>query len=83
MPTPTTAACNPWLGRKMNRDMLDKLHDLFMDAWADDETYGYVAGKLDEDLMDFFFACTIDQVDSDEDTITVRFKVPAPETLDV
>lgn len=83
MPIQTSAACNPWLGRKMNRDMLDKLNELFMEAWADDEDYGHVAGKLDEDLMDFFFACSIDHVDNDDDTITVRFKVPPPETLDV
>ena len=64
--------------------MLEKLNDLFMDAWADDGNYGDVAAKLNSDLMDFFFSCLIDQVDSDEDTITVRFKVPPPEhTLDV
>lgn len=75
----TATATNPWLGRKLNRDMLEKLTDLFMDAWGDDDTYGSVAAKLDEDLMDFFFACTVDQVEGDDETITVRFRVPAPE----
>ena len=83
MPTAPTA-CNPWLGRKQNRDLLEKLNEIFMEAWGDDANYGKVAAELDEELMDFFFACSIDQVDSDEETITVRFRVPAPEhTLDV
>ena len=81
---PQLVAANPWLGRKVNRDMLDKLNDIFMDAWADSDDYGSVAAKLDEALMDFFFACSIDEVDANEDTITVRFRVPATEhTLDV
>ena len=55
-----------------------------MVAWAGDGTYGDVAAKLDDDLMDFFFSCLIDQVDSDDDTITVKFRVPPPEhVLDV
>ena len=77
MPAPTPS--NPWLGRKQNRDLLEKLNEIFMDAWADTDTYGSVAAKLDEELMNFFFACSIDSVDSEEDTITVRFRVPAPE----
>jgi len=81
---PQATPTNPWLGRKINRDMLDKLSDIFMDAWADSDNYGSVAAKLDEALMDFFFACSIDEVGAQEDTITVRFRVPATEhTLDV
>lgn len=74
-------ATNPWLNRKINRDMLEKLIELFMDVWEDDGTYGNVAAKLDEDLMDFFFSCGIDSVDDDEDTITVRFRVPKSEHI--
>lgn len=73
-----TQATNPWLNRKFNKVMLEKLTELFMDAWADAETYSYVAAKLDEELMDFFFSCTIDNVDDDDDTVTVRFRVPEP-----
>jgi hypothetical protein len=81
----TTTACNPWLGRKLNRDMLEKLTDVFMDTWGDDGKYGDAAAKFDEELLDFFFSCLVDQVDNDdEDTITVRFRVPPPvHVLDV
>ncbi len=78
---PQPAATNPWLGRKKNRDMLEKIAELFMDAWGIDESYSHVAARLDDDLMDFFFSCFIDGVDSDEDTITVRFRVPSPESI--
>ena len=72
---------NPWLNRKINKDMLEKLVVLFEDVWEDAGTYGTVAAKLDEDLMDFFFSCTVDDVDGDEDTVTVRFAVPVPEHI--
>lgn len=63
--------------------MLEKLSEIFMDAWADTDTYGSVAAKLDEELMDFFFSCTIDMVDPEEETLTIKFRVPASEHVDV
>lgn len=77
----TPANANPWLGRKFNRDMLEKIKEKFLDAWEDDETYGHVASRLDADLLDFLFNCRIEEVDEDDDdTMIIKFRVPATGT---
>jgi len=74
-------ASNPWLGRKYNKDMMDKLLPIFEEAWANDGNFADVQHLLDDDLEQFLGDCLIDKVDGDEETITITFRVPQPEHI--
>lgn len=67
---------NPWLLKKFNKDMLQKLTDIFLEAWSKDGTYGDAATHLHDEMLDFFFSCTVEEVANNDDTITIKFKVP-------
>lgn len=72
-----TTACNPWLDVKLNKDMLNTITEFYMDAWEKSKSQSHaIVQFVNTDLFIFFLNCSVEDVDGDDETLTITIKIP-------